>query len=148
MKKTFKFSGVVIMLVAAMMAMACSSEQTNANKLVGTWKCTGNNVAEPGADWGAEEPGSLNGSSVTFLRDGTFKASVVKLVDDVAVGYWSITDTSNRLYINGDNYWKIKIFSESTLRLETYFVDGTTLTYDTAGATTCCGPFTREFMRQ
>ena len=146
MKKTFKSTGIIVMFVVALMAVSCSSEVSNANKLVGTWKCTANEATEPGDDWGPEDSGSLKGKSITFKTDRTFEATSEKLVDDIDTGYWSITD--ERLYINGVNYWKIKAFSETDLKIETYLVDGVILTYDTAGATTCTGPFTRSFNRQ
>ncbi|MBR4738799.1 MAG: hypothetical protein IK058_02220 [Bacteroidales bacterium] len=149
MKKTFKFFGIILPVALAMMFTSCSNEKSNATKLVGTWECTANEAIEPGSDWGEEESGSLKGETIVFKEDGTFKASQVKMVDYAAiVGYWSITDTSNRLYINRNNCWKIKEFSESVLKMETFFVNGATLTIDTAGANTCVGPFTREFKKQ
>lgn len=145
MKKTFKFSGVIMLFVMAMMAISCTSEPNNANKLIGKWECTANEAIAPSTDWGAEVSGSLVGTTVTFNLDGTYKATSQKLVDVPTTGYWSIT--SERLYINSTSYWKIKAFTDTDLKIETYMVDGV-LTYDTAGSYIINGPFTRTFKKK
>ena len=147
MKKTFKSFGIITLFVVAMMAVACTSEPNNANKLLGTWECTANEAIAPSMEWGEEASGSLVGKSVTFSLDGTYKATSPKLVDNASTGYWSISDTSSRLYINSTKYWKIKGLSATELKIETYMVDNI-LTYDTAGSYIVNGPFTRTFKKK
>ena len=151
MKKAFKPAGIVMMFVVALMAAACSNEVSTANMLVGTWTCTASAAENPGTTWGTEAAGSFVGSEVVFKTDRTFTASSVKIVDDnAATGYWSIADSSDNLYINGNDVWKVKTLSETNLKIETFYVESVGLTYDTAGvsANAIKGPFSREFKRK
>ena len=63
-----------------------------------------------------------------------------------STGYWSISE--KYLYINGTQSWWVKGHSETSLKIETFYVDGVGLTTDTADATTIYGPFTREFTKE
>lgn len=145
MKKAIKHIGIIMMFAATMMTISCGDKDCNANKIVGKWKCTSNKVTNPSSSWGLEIDNSLVGNTITFRRDGSFAATVDKLVDDAALGYWAISD--KHLFFNGETYWKVLSFSETSLRIETYYVDGVGPTYDTAGVY-YYGPYTREFKKE
>lgn len=151
MKKTFSFFSVIMLLVTMVATVSCTTKENQANSIVGTWECVASEATNPGTFWGSEASGGMTGQTISFKTEGSFKASTAKLVDfNASTGYWSLTDTSRRLYINSTNYWKIKEMSDTKLKLETYFVNGTDLTYDTAGVPimNVNGPFVREFKRK
>ena len=151
MKKTFTFFSVIMLLAMALVTISCTTKENQANSIVGTWECIASEATNPGTSWGSEGSGGMVGQTISFKTEGTFKASIVKLVDfNATTGYWTLTDTSKRLYINATNYWKVKELSDTKLKLETYFVNGNALTYDTAGVALANvnGPFVREFKRK
>lgn len=145
MKKTFRTTGIVLMLTVALMAIACTNEQSNANKLVGKWVCTANTATNPHSEWGAEVDGSLKGQTITFRTDGTFAGTTDHLLEQGAEGYWTISES--HLY-TGNSGWRIKSFTETSLKVETFYVEEKGLTYDTTKALVFNGPFTREFKKE
>ena len=145
MKKTSKICAIIVLLAIAMMTVSCTKELTSANRLIGKWECTVSEATAPGSNWGNETSGSMVGQTITFKEDGTFKASSEKLLDGTTSGYWSLSQ--ERLYINRDNGWKIKGFTETSLKVESFLIDGQ-FTPDTTGAPMYNGPFVREFKKK
>lgn len=150
MKKGIKSTALIMMFAAALMATSCTDEANNATSIVGTWSCTANSAVNPSDALDPEVDNCFKGKKITFRTEGTYKATEWMLVGGPAEGFWSIADTSRRLYINSDSYWKIKELTAASLKIETYYVDGVGLTYDTAGVNINLlrGPYTRAFKRE
>ncbi len=147
MKKTVLYSGVVMMLFVAMTVVSCTKETNTASMSVGKWTCTASKAINPHSSWGTEADNALKGNSVTFRNDGTYKTKAPRLVDNSAsTGYWSISE--KHLYINGTQSWWVKGHTETSLKIETYFVEGVGLTIDTAGVPIVYGPISREFKKE
>lgn len=145
MKKTFKSTGIVMMLMIAMMAISCTTDDNPANKLVGTWVCTANSATSPHSDWGMEIEGSLKDQTITFKTDGSFVGTATQLIDGIDTGFWGISET--HLYAN-ESAWRIKSFSETNLKIEAFYVEERGLTYDTTKTVFYNGPFVREFKKK
>ena len=134
-----------MLLVMTMTTVSCTKSPNIANQLVGTWECTANSADNVGTGVTPEAAGSLKGACVTFKDDGTFMATSELFRDGALTGYWSISQ--EQLHINALGSWRVKSFTESDLKIETFLVDGM-ITPDTTGNVAYNGPFKREFKKK
>ena len=124
----FKLMGL-LMCFAAMMVTSCSSDESYATRLVGTWACLSNTDKEvvhySGNDgFGPErydtiiEEDHLKGKTVSFLENGTIQTNNHDLLGGENGCSWAVLE--GQLYIKGDrSVWNIKKLTKTELKIET-----------------------------
>lgn len=150
----FKLMGL-LMCFAAMMVTSCSSDESYATGLVGTWACS-SSTSEEGDD---SEVDHYKGQTVSFLENGTIQTSddhstIIEYDDDYAIAReggllggkngcsWAVLE--GQLYINGGrSVWNIKKLTKTELKIET---EQCLFIFDDYSSPDC--HYTRVFKRQ